>query len=166
MQDNVSKTLFEAVLHPHRSLSRKGVIIAISVMLAGSAFTTSLMFLLGAWPVIGFNGVEIALALFLFRLNIRAARARETIILTSEELQHSHTNIKGQTQTTILPPYWLKIVIEERHGRTPALLLAARNIRREIGMSLGESEKRDLAQALAAALTAWRTPVFANSQLD
>ena len=47
----------------------------------------------------------------------------------------------------------------------PALLLVARDTREEIGASLGEPQKRELAQALAAALHRLRQPCFDNPQL-
>jgi uncharacterized membrane protein len=86
--------LFEATVKPHRSLSRKGVFIAIAFMLSCSLCVTSLMFLLGAWPVIGFNGADIALALFLLWLNIRAGRAAEVITLTGSTLRIARTDLR------------------------------------------------------------------------
>ena len=59
---------FEAELHPHRSLSRKGLLLVLGGMMLGSLYVTTLMYFLGAWPVIGFNGADIALAIFLFWL--------------------------------------------------------------------------------------------------
>jgi uncharacterized membrane protein len=55
--------------------------------------------------------------------------------------------------------------LEERPGRVPALVLVERHRRMEIGQSLGEDEKRDLAQALGEALHRLRNPVFDNPQL-
>ncbi len=45
--------MFEAVVAPHRSLSRRGLFTLIGCMFAGSLTVTSLMALLGAWPVVG-----------------------------------------------------------------------------------------------------------------
>jgi uncharacterized membrane protein len=56
-------------------------------------------------------------------------------------------------------------VVEEAPGRVPRLVLTARNVREEIGAALGETEKRDLAAALGAALHRRRNPTFENSQL-
>src|ERR1700721_157282 len=69
------RLIFSAVVKPHRSLSRRGVLLVIAGMLACSAIVSSMMFLLGAWPVIGFNGADILLAVFLFWLNMREERA-------------------------------------------------------------------------------------------
>jgi uncharacterized membrane protein len=161
----VETLLFEATVRPHRSLSRKGVLIAIGFMLACSLTITSMMFLLGAWPVIGFNGADIMLAVFLLWLNIRAARAAEVITLSDLTLRIVHTDIRGRSRSCSLPPYWLNVVLEERAGTVPKLVLAARGSRTEIARQLGEAEKRDLAVALTQALQRWRQPRFDNPQL-
>jgi len=57
------------------------------------------------------------------------------------------------------------VVIEERPGRIPALLLTTRTLREEVASFLGEYEKRDLAAALQSALRGLRHPVFDNPQL-
>jgi uncharacterized membrane protein len=157
--------LFEATVKPHRSLSRKAVVIAAACMLGGSLAVTSMMVLLGAWPVIGFNGADIVLATLLFWLNIRAARAVETITLSETALAISRTDANGRRFTQSLPPYWLNVVLEERAGTVPKLILAARGSQTEIARQLGETEKRDLAAALTRAIHNWRNPQFDNPQL-
>jgi uncharacterized membrane protein len=157
--------IFEATVRPHRSLSRKGVLIAVGCMLLGSLIVTSMMALLGAWPVVGFNGADIALAIFLMWLNVRAARAREVIILSAQSLRITRTSIHGRHDSFSLAPYWLNVVLEERAGTVPKLILAARGSHTEIAHQLGEAEKRDLAAALTRALHKWRNPTFENPQL-
>jgi len=157
--------MFEAVVKPHRSLSRKGVALAIGFMLSGSIVVTSLMFLLGAWPVIGFNGADICLAVFLLWLNIRAARAREPITLTQDALRIERTDIHGRTDHLSIATYWLNVVLQERAGTVPKLILAARGQQTEVARQLGDIEKRDLAAALTRALHRWRNPQFDNAQL-
>jgi uncharacterized membrane protein len=117
---------------------------------------------LSAWPVIGFNGADIALALFLIRLNIRASRAVEIITLHETRLEISRTDPRGRRETLSLEPYWLNIVLQERRGTVPKLLLASSGSTTEIARQLGEAEKRDLAKALTSALTQWRSPIFHN----
>jgi len=157
--------IFEAVVAPHRSLSRKGVIVLVAVMLSGSLVITSFMFELGAWPVIGFNGADIALAVFLVWLNVRAGRAHETIMLGETGLYVTRTDARGRIVQFVLPPYWLNVVLKERPGTVPKLLLAARGQVTEIARYLGEDQKRDLAEALTRALHNWRNPMFDNPQL-
>lgn len=161
----VETPLFEAMVKPHRSLSGKGVVVVICCMLLGSLTVTSLMALLGAWPVVGFNGADIALAIFLIWLNMRAARAVEIISLRPDRLEVSRTDFRGRREQVALKPYWLNVVLEERRGTVPRLLLAGSGEQMEIGRQLGEMQKRDLAAALDRALRRWRNPRFDNPQL-
>ncbi len=157
--------LFIATIRPHRSLSRRGILTLIGFMLACSAAVTSLMALLGAWPVIGFNGADILLALFLLHLNIRAAHTNEIITLTDTELRITSTDLHGRHNTLTLPPYWLRITLSERAGTVPKLHLTTRNTAHEIARALGETQKRDLATALTRALHKWHHRSYDNPQL-
>ena len=64
-----------------------------------------------------------------------------------------------------VPVGWLRSSIEERPGRTPALMLRGGKIAVEVATSLGEVEKRDLAVSLGEALIRQRNPTFDNLQL-
>ncbi len=163
---SAGRLLFEATVRPHRSLSRRGVLIVIGLMMTGSLVVTSLMVLLGAWPVIGFNGADIALAVFLLWLNMRAARAAETITLSDTALAVTRCDVSGRRVSFTLPAAWLNVALQENPGTVPKLLLSARGTAgAEIARQLGEAEKRDLAAALTRALYRLRNPSFDNPQL-
>ena len=67
-------TLFSAMLTPHRSLGRHRLS-AVMALLGGVSFVAGMVFLLlGAWPVIGFLGLDVLLVYWAFRANYRAAR--------------------------------------------------------------------------------------------
>ena len=162
---SVDRLMFEAEVKPHRSLSRRGLCFVIAAMCLGSLFVTSLMALLGAWPVIGFNGADLLLALVLIWLNVRAARARETIRLSERELSVLWRDASGRQTRMSLSPAWLNVVLEEHAGTVPKLLLTTRGSSCEVARQLGEAEKRDLAASLSRALARWRNPRFDNPQL-
>jgi uncharacterized membrane protein len=156
---------FEAVITPHRSLSARGFKILIGAILLLSAGTSSVFWLLGAWPVAGFSGAEVTLAIVLLRRNARLARSRELIELRNDSMRILRTDPNGRQQEHTFDPYWVRVVLRERPGRVPALLLMSRNTEEEVASQLGEDEKRDLAAALRAAMERWRNPVFDNEQL-
>lgn len=157
---------FEAVIVPHRSLSRRGMRLLIGAIVALSVCTTSIFWWLGAWPVAGFNGVEITAAMLLLRHNARAVRANEVILLSDTRLWVIRTAIDGSRTEQEMAPGWLRVEVEERPGRVPGLFLGAHGARLEVAASLGEPEKLDLAGALKDALDRWRNPRFDNPQLD
>ena len=157
--------LFEAVITPHRSLSRRGIRIlaaALAVALLGPGL---LFWALGAWPVLGFSGVELGLAAVLIQLHARSFRRSEIVLLTENGVCIQRRDASGRRTERHLDPAWLRLELEDRPGRVPALMLRARGVAEEIAASLGETEKRDLAAALGEALHRWRNPVFDNPQL-
>lgn len=156
---------FEAVVVPHRSLSRRGLWILIGAIGGLSLVTTTIFWILGAWPVAVFNGAEISAAVLLLRYNARAARASEVILLSPQGLRVIRTAQDGGRTERSLPVAWLRVVLEERKGRVPGLFLAGHNTRVEVGASLGEPEKLSLAEAIRSALQGWRSPSFDNPQL-
>lgn len=156
---------FEAVITPHRSLGRRGLLSLAGAILFLSGVVTAGLWWLGAWPAVGINGVEIALALLLLRWNARQARACEVLLLSDSGLRVVRIDARGRRCERTLPAAWLRVMMEERQGRTPGLFLAARGVELEIAQVLGETEKRNLAAALREALDRWRSPVFDNPQL-
>jgi uncharacterized membrane protein len=161
-----AEILFEAVIVPHRSLSTRGYRVLIASICLLSALIAVRFWLIGAWPVVGFSAVEIGLAVVLLTINARQARGSELVMLTPDALHIVRSDARGRCQERVLAAGWLNVVLEERPGRAPGLLLVARDVRVEIGTTLGEAERRDLATALAGALRQARNPRFYNPQLE
>lgn len=162
---SLSAPVFEAVIVPHRSLSTRGLSVLVGVLCGLSAVISMVLLWLGAWPAVGFCGVEIALAVALLRRHARGNRACELLLLSDEGLRVVRTDVRGRRVERALSPIWLRVMLEERPGRVPALWLHSRGRRMEVAAELGEEEKRQLADALRAALHRWRNPVFDNPQL-
>jgi uncharacterized membrane protein len=156
---------FEAVITPHRSLGRRGLRTLVGAILVLSGVITAGLWFLGAWPAVGINGIEIVLAITLLRWHARQARACELLVLRDSGLTVVRVDAGGRRQEHVLPAAWLRVMLEERQGRTPGLFLLTRNARIEVAQVLGEEEKRDLAAALRGAIERWRSPIFDNPQL-
>src|SRR3979409_2360869 len=90
MADNgpgAEPTIFSAVLTPHRSLGPTGFLIFMLV-LGGISFVAGMVFVIaGAWPVLGFFGLDVLLVYGAFRINYRSARAYEEVTVTPSELK-------------------------------------------------------------------------------
>ncbi len=158
-------TLFEAKLRPHRSLSLRGLYIVLGFLGTISLGVTTLFWYLGAWPIAGFNGGEMLAAAALLRAHARSRREREVLLLSESGMRVLFYDQNGGTRERHLPGGWLNVVIEERRGRVPGLLLTTHGRRFEVARMLGEDEKRDLAKALRDVLHRMRNPVFDNPQL-
>ncbi|MGH7072492.1 MAG: DUF2244 domain-containing protein [Acetobacteraceae bacterium] len=161
------RVVFEAVIVPHRSLSRHGFYWLIGVLCGLSSLVTFLCWQLGAWPVAGFSAAEIVLALLLVHWHGESGRRESELLLLSEQglIVRRSRRGGGLGEQKVLPVQWLRVVLEERRGRVPGLFLKAHGVSEEVARSLGEEEKRDLASALTAAFDRMRHPVFDNPQL-
>jgi uncharacterized membrane protein len=156
--------IFEAILTPHRSMSRRGMFIVFGLMAAGSMLVNGLMYYLGALPVIGFDVVDLLLAIMLYAMNMRGGRASEVILLTEDGLTITRTSPRGRRNQIAMAPGWLRVQLEETAGSNPVLSIVNREAKHIVGTDLGEAERRDLAEALKAAFTRLRSPRFDNPQ--
>lgn len=159
-----SPTRFEAVITPHRSLGPRGLRWVIGFLATLSALVSTGLWLAGAWPVIGFTGLEVVLAVCLL-LRHAAVRGESEVLLLSDDGLRIVKTRRGVRSERALPVGWLRATLEERAGRAPALMLRSRRFAVEVATSLGEEEKRDLAVSLRAALHRQHNPVFDNVQL-
>lgn len=155
----LEEPFFEAVITPHRSLSARGFFIVMALV-GGICFTCGLVFwALGAWPIVGFLGLDVALVWFAFRANYRAARAYETVSVSPARLRIVRTDVRGRRRSTEMNPYWTRLEAEhdEEFGLM-GLTVTSRGRRERIGDWLSPPEREDFARALANALHEARTP--------
>lgn len=163
--EHADELLFEAVITPNRSLSRRGWVWLILGLTGAVGLTVLRFLLLGAWPVAIFAVLEVGLFLALFHAHARSARRMEILLLSPSRLRLIRVAPDGGRREQILQPNWLSVVLREREGRVPSLLLRSHGKQAEIAHALGEAEKRDLAAALDEALRDLRNPSFDNPQL-
>lgn len=151
-QRATTQEAFRAVLHPHRSLSPRGFLILMSAIGAVS-FVTGLAFLMmGAWPVLGFCGLDVGLVYVAFKLNYRAGRAHEIVELTPDILRVTRVAAGGSSQRFEFNPYWARVKLAQwPDGRTD-LKIASHGREFSFGRLLNDDERRDFATALQQAL--------------
>ncbi len=146
-------TLFSAIITPHRSLSSRGFLL-VMLLVGGSSFAAGLVFyLIGAWPVVGFLGLDVLLVYWAFRANYRAAAAFEEVTVTASELRLRKVSHRGQTAEWTLNPVWTTLDREthEDFGLLQ-LYLVSRGKRVPVAAFLAPKERESFATALSAAL--------------
>jgi uncharacterized membrane protein len=149
---------FSAVLTPNRSLSPRGFLVLMAAICIVSVGTGVLFFMLGAWPVIGFMGLDVALIYLAFKLNFRALRRYETVDLTDDALTVTRVEPSGRSQAWTFNPYWVRLSLQPRIGRSTELSLASHGQRLVLASFLTDSEREDFALALSSALSEARSP--------
>ncbi len=154
--------IFNRRLSPHRSLSVSHFRLLLAVFATICGLTTIPFFLLGAWPVIGFMGLDVAIFYLAFRANYRAALAYEQVSLTPLELQFARVSPHGRRLEWRFSPHWVRLEREEHwEFGTQRLALVSRGERVEVGHFLGPDAKADFADELTRALSmARRGPRF------
>jgi uncharacterized membrane protein len=155
--------LFSALLTPHRSLPPKGFMVLMTAICVVSFGTGLLFFMLGAWPVIGFMGLDVALIYIAFKLNYRSGRLYETVDLTPEALTVRRVQPSGKAESWSFNPYWVRLDLHERIGRCSELSLASHGTRLVFASFLSDPEREDFAGALTAALSAAKVPAQVRS---
>ena len=115
MSENTGHRFRETLtIWPHRSLSPRGFMLVMAA-LGFFAFCIGLgFFLLGAWPVIGFLGLEILVVWVAFKMNYRAAKRRQHLTATPAKLKIEDVAPGGARETTEWPTAWVKVELTPR----------------------------------------------------
>jgi uncharacterized membrane protein len=155
--DSSEPVFFERVLWPHRSLPPRGF----RLLMLGLGFLSlvaGIIFVsVGAWPICGFFGLDVALLYLAFRISYRSARQRETLRLADDQFTVERVGIYGERRQWRFQPFWLRVVLEERPNQSNRLSLASHGKSLVIGDFLAPPLRRELAMNLREVLARWRT---------
>jgi uncharacterized membrane protein len=147
---------FRVVLTPYRSLSPGGFVLLMAAIGTVSFIAGVSFLMMGAWPVLGFFGLDVALVYIAFKVNYRAARAFETIEIDGGRLLLARTDANGARRSVELNSYWTGVRLEEAANGTTRLALTSHGRAYICGAFLTDEERRTLADALCEALLAAR----------
>ena len=143
---------FVAELRPYRSLGPQGFFILMSLII-GFSFVAGIAFtLVGAWPVFGFFGLDVALIYFAFRMNYRSGRMFERVVLDREALTVTRVDPQGREKSWSFNPYWVRFQFHNRDRDEPELKLSTHGQELIFGRFLNEDEKSEFGMALAGAI--------------
>lgn len=156
---------FDLVLRPNMSLSRRGffwlmVFFTVISMIVGGYFWS-----LGAWPVFGFFGLDVALLYGAFRLNYRYGKRYETLSMAEEKLVFSQVTALGTARQWEFDPYWVRVSLERFGAQGEdigALILSSHGKYVSVGAFLAPEERESLAASLQATLGGWRNRLSAQ----
>lgn len=145
--------IFTATLTPHRSLSPAGMRIVLAVVAALSIVSAAPFIALGAWPVGGFFGADLALLYLCFRLNNAHARCSEQVILSRVELLVRKFGWRGDVAELRFNPVWVRLKTDnDPDYGMQRLAIVQRRQEIEVGAFLAPFEREDFARAFRGAL--------------
>jgi uncharacterized membrane protein len=146
--------LFAARLTPHRSLPKNGFVL-LMLLIGGLTLSTGLMFLaIGAWPIVAFLILDVAIVFLAFHLSYRSGRAYEEVTVTPDLLTIRRVSPWGRVSVDQLHPVWtrLKTAYDEEEERVLAIKLESKGKQVPVGAFMNPDDKESFANALGEVL--------------
>lgn len=139
---------FSAHLTPNRSLSPQGFLI-LMCCISLVCFTTGLIFtMMGAWPIMGFMGLDVLLIYWAFKKNYSDAKIFEHLTLTNNELKLERVYPSGRCQSWEFNPFWVTVAISEHSSGATKMQLTSHGKSLLFGTFLSDDERREFTSVL------------------
>jgi uncharacterized membrane protein len=148
-----ARPLFAATLTPHRSLSHRGLRYLIAGVAVAASIPGMVMFAMGAWPVVGFLGLDVLAVWWALSVSMREKKRYEKVTLWPDELELMRVDARGREELIRYDPRIVKLIIDrDFNERTTALHLRTTERDIEIGSFLNPDDKQSFGKALGTAL--------------
>ncbi|MFC3714511.1 DUF2244 domain-containing protein [Sphingoaurantiacus capsulatus] len=147
---------FDLVLTPNRSLDRRHarwIVLGVGAIMGLMALR---MLWLGAWPVVPFLILDVALVVWAFRASYRSGRGFETLRLDADDLVVRRTSPEGHERRIRLEPLWTRATLERLAMKQNRLWLVARDTRVSVGRFLSPAEREAIYEVIADGLERFR----------
>ena len=142
----------DAVLEPNRSLSPGAFKMVMAIVATASIGAGFIYLLLGAWPVVGFFGLDALIIWLLFRRSFRDQRQRTRVRVTAEHVRLHHIRPDGTEKEAELPTAFARVELNEPLSWNSWLRIEHGQKAYVIGRFLTPKERKSLAEALRTAL--------------
>ncbi|MHA7775615.1 DUF2244 domain-containing protein [Roseibium sp. M-1] len=150
---DLDRPFFTAVLTPHRSLGPKGFLVLMACLGVISFVAGFLFWRIGAWPVFGFFGLDMALVWFAFRANYRSAHSFEEISISRSEIAIRKVGPGRRYHEYRFNPFWVRLKIDRLEDEgVVGISLASRGETVDLGNFLNPDDRTSFAGAIANAL--------------
>jgi uncharacterized membrane protein len=148
-----ARPLFAAKLTPHRSLGSKGARIVIAVMAVATTIPGIAFFSLGAWPIVGFMGLDVLLVWWALSASMKDGKRFEEVTLWRDQLELRQVDGNGRETLVRFHPRDVKLVVDrDINERTTGLHLRTRDSDIALGAFLELDDKSSFAKAFGTAL--------------
>jgi uncharacterized membrane protein len=148
-----AKPLFAATLTPHRSLSPRGKRVVVALVAALALVPGIVFYVAGAWPVVGFMGLDVLAIWAALTLSMRSGKAQEVLTLWPGSLELKKIDPKGREELLTFAPFDIRFVVDRDYNeRVTALWLKERDRKISLGAFLSPDEKLSLSKVFGTAL--------------
>lgn len=145
--------VFSAELTPYRSLGIRGFKVFFFIAGLMSLMHAFVFFVMGAWPIVFFFGLDFALLFGAFWLNYRAARAREEVSVSRTDVSVRKFTPSGRMTEHRFRTFWTSFRIN-RHEEIGivSMHVSGDGKRTDIGSFLNREDRETFAAAFSGAL--------------
>ena len=148
-----AKPLFAATLTPHRSLTPRGKRVVIALVAALALVPGIIFYVAGAWPVVGFMGLDVLAIWIALTVSMRGGRAYEVVTLWPGALEVKKVDAKGGEEALSFSPFNVRFVIDrDFNERVTGLWLREQQRRIAIGTFLSPDYNQSFSKAFGTAL--------------
>ncbi|MBC8209820.1 MAG: DUF2244 domain-containing protein [Gammaproteobacteria bacterium] len=140
---------YDFLIRPNRSMTTKGMIVFVLLVGVGVFLTAIRFVLLGAWLVLPFAILEIALLVAGFWMFDRASRYREMVQVSRDRFLITQESVRGK-KIWKFNPFWVQInlTLDPDDWYPSQLFVQSHGDRVEIGACLTDQEREELLAAL------------------
>lgn len=149
---------FDAVLYPNRSLPNAGFFVVMTMVIAANFTFGAYFFSIGAWPVIGFCGLDVFLVWLALRLSYRQGRLQERVRIAPGDMRVSRVMPSGDEARWRIEPFWARVVIDNPGAHEARVRIVSKGRSLILGAFLSPEERMAFGRALGAALARARRP--------
>jgi len=142
----------DLMMWPNRSLSRKGWAVIFGVAGLFSLIPGMTFLAMGAWPVLGFFGLDFLGLFWAFKIVERRNQRFEQVKLDQNGLLVRAKRANGQIDQLVLEPTWVQVELQDLPYENNRLWLLTHGKRVELGPFLTPDERQELAGLIRRAL--------------
>ena len=151
--ESMDRPVYEAVIRPHRSLSRQGLRVVMALCGAVSLATSVACWRNGSWPVAGLFGLDMLALYAALKVSVLRGRSFETIAITPIELALARVSHRGERREWRFNPLWTKLTrVEDEEFGLRTLTLVSRREHVVVARDASPDERETVANGLARAL--------------
>ena len=148
-----AKPLFAATLTPHKSLTPTGKRVVIGLVAALALVPGIVFYVAGAWPVVGFMGLDVLAIWAALTISMRGGKSSEVVTLWVTALELKRLDGKGGEELLTFAPANVRFLVDRDYNeRVTALWFKAEDKKVPVGAFLSTDEKLSFAKVFGTAL--------------
>lgn len=148
-----ARPIFAATLTPPRALTPVGKRVVVGLVAALAALPGVIFYIAGAWPVVGFMGLDVLAIWIALTVSMRSSRQEEVVTLWPGRLELKRTSARGVESTESFVPAQVRFVIaRDFNERVTGLELREGDRHISFGSFLSGDEKLSFSKAFGTAL--------------